>query len=73
MELKYSMASCAGPWYIVILRQQHELVELMEDGATRLMDGEHNGTAVTGQSVERNQMINLLGLNFRLNKSHIHV
>ena len=36
----------------VTLGQQHELVELTEDGVTRLMDGEHDGMAMTGQSAE---------------------
>ena len=52
VEVLYSLL-CRPVVHTVTLRQQHELVELTEDGVPRLMDGEHNGTAVTGQSVEK--------------------
>ena len=51
-EVLYGLL-CWPMVHTVTLRQQHELVELTEDGVTRLMDGEHNGTAVTGQSAEK--------------------
>ena len=46
-EVLYGLL-CRPVVHTVTLRQQHELVELTEDGVTRLMDGEHDGTAVTG-------------------------